>query len=95
MIKTVRFFCVVLFTGFMIAGVQPVHGAWDQLLNTLKTTVGEGNGLSTGEIVSGLKEALEVGTGKAVETVGKEGDIPWTLRSRSPCPDRSRRFRGC
>lgn len=73
MMKTTRFSCVILLMGLMVAYVHPVHGGWNELLNTLKTTVGEGSGLSTEEIVSGLKEALEVGTGKAVETVGKKG----------------------
>lgn len=94
MMKTARFLCVVLFTGLMIAGVQPVHGGWDQLLNTLKTTVGEGSGLSTGEIVSGLKEALEVGTGKAVETVGKKGGYLLDPEIKIPLPESVQKIQG-
>ena len=94
MVKTARFFCVVLFMGLMIASANPVNGGWDQLLNTLKTTVGEGNGLSTGEIVSGLKEALEVGTGKAVETVGKKEGYFLDPEIKIPLPESVQKVQG-
>lgn len=86
MMKAARFLGVVVLMGLMVAGVQPAHGGWDKLLDTLKTAVGEGDGLSTGEIVSGLKEALEVGTSKAVETVGKEGGYFLDSEIKIPLP---------
>jgi len=94
MMKTARLVCVVVFTGLMVAGVQPVRGDWNKLLDTIKTAVGEGNGLSTGEIVSGLKEALEVGTGKAVETVGKEGGYSLDPEIKIPLPGSVQKIQG-
>jgi len=94
MIKTARLVCIVVFTGFMVAGVQPVHGDWNKLLDNIKTAVGEADGLSTGEIVSGLKEALEVGTGKAVETVGKEGGYFLDPEIKIPLPGSVQKIQG-
>ena len=95
MMKTARLLCVVMLTGLMVAGVQLVHGDWGgKLLNTLKTAVGEGDGLSTREIVSGLKEALEVGTNKAVETVGKEGGYFLDPEIKIPLPGSFQKIQG-
>ncbi len=47
----------------------PAHAQWDQILKGLG--VGKPAGLSDGKVVSGLKEALRVGTENAVNSTGR------------------------
>lgn len=92
--KSVRFFivffsCSVIFTGF-----QPAQAKWGELLDTLTKGAGQGDSLSTGEIVDGLKEALEVGTDNAVKLVGKEGGYSQNPKIKIPLPGSLEKVQG-
>ena len=59
-----------LLAAVALGGSAPAHAQLDQLLRGLGG-LGRGGGLSDAKIASGLKEALEVGTGNAVAITGK------------------------
>jgi hypothetical protein len=58
----------------VVLGVITAPPAWAQLEELIRSLPGQskpaGSGLSDGKIVSGLKEALEVGAGRAVDLTG-------------------------
>ena len=78
----------------IISGVQPVHAKWGELLDTFTKATGQGSGLSTGEIVDGLKEALEIGTDNAVKLVGKEGGYSQNPEIKIPLPGSVEKVQG-
>ena len=84
--KKPGFYIVICSMVFIFAGFQPVHAKWGELLDTLTKAPGQGDGLSTGEIVDGLKEALEIGTDNAVKLVGKEGGYSENPKIKIPLP---------
>jgi hypothetical protein len=71
---------MVSFSGQLNAGFQ------DHLKNTMKA-LGGGNGLTNDEIVNGLKEALEVGTGNAVQTVAQTDGYFSNPQIKIPLPE--------
>ncbi len=92
-------FIATLFSLFLLlTGFRPVHAAdWGDLMNTVKKATeatGQGDSLSTGEIVDGLKEALEVGTDKAVKAVGQKGGYLDNPKIRIPLPGSIEKVRG-
>jgi hypothetical protein len=80
---------VLIFSGF-----QPVYAKWGELLDTLTKAAGQGDNLSTGEIVDGLKEALEIGTDNAVKLVGKEGGYSQNPEIKIPLPGSVEKVQG-
>ena len=78
----------------IFAGFQSVHAKWGELLNTLTKATGQGDSLSTGEIVDGLKEALEIGTDNAVKLVGKEGGYSQNPKIKIPLPGSVEKVQG-
>ncbi len=86
---------MVLFSfALIIGGFQPAYAKWGELLDTLNKAVGQNDGLSTGEIVDGLKEALEIGTDKAVKLVGKEGGYSQNPQIKIPLPGSVEKVQG-
>lgn len=61
---------LTLAAGFLAAGPLARPQA-DQIWKKLEGAAGENRGLSTDKITAGLKEALSVSTGKAVEATGR------------------------
>ena len=63
---------------FFLMATSPSHADWKKFLEdfsksgTTALSISEGSDLSSDTIANGLKEALEVGTRKAVENVSKE-----------------------
>ena len=92
--KAVRFFMVLFSFVLIFAGLEPVHAKWGELLDSLKKVSGQDDGLSTGEIVDGLKEALEIGTDNAVKTVGKEGGYSSNPEIKIPLPGSVEKVQG-
>ena len=50
-----------------------VTAGWQDILKGAQNVLGTSDSISESEIVEGLKEALEIGTGKAVDLVSKTG----------------------
>ena len=92
--KTTRFLVVLFSFALTFAGVQPACAKWGELLDTLKKATGQDDGLSTGEIVDGLKEALEIGTDNAVKLVGKEGGYSRNPEIKIPLPGSVEKVQG-
>ncbi len=92
--KAIRFFMVVFSAVLIFAGVQPTHAKWGEFLDSLKKATGQDDGLSTGEIVDGLKEALEIGTDNAVKMVGKTGGYSSNPAIKIPLPGSVEKIQG-
>ncbi len=75
-------------------GLEASAANWGDLLNTVKEVAGQNDTLSTGEIVDGLKEALEIGTDNAVKTVGKPGGYTDNPKIKIPLPGSIEKVRG-
>ncbi|HKI47875.1 MAG TPA: DUF4197 domain-containing protein, partial [Desulfobacteria bacterium] len=80
---------LLIFQGLAVSAAD-----WGELLNTVKQVTGQSEGLSTGEIVDGLKEALEVGTDNAVKAVGKTGGYTDNPNIKIPLPGSIEKARG-
>jgi len=85
---------VILPLMMIFQGVEASAADWGDLLNTVKQVTGQNEGLSTGEIVDGLKEALEVGTDNAVKAVGKTGGYTDNPNIKIPLPGSLEKVRG-
>jgi len=92
--KRTGFFILFFSLLLVIAGFQPACAKWGELLNTLKEATGQSDNLSTGEIVNGLKEALEIGTDNAVKLVGKEGGYSLNPEIKIPLPSSVEKVQG-
>jgi hypothetical protein len=64
-----------------------VHAGWQDFLNKAMKTVGGDKSLSDDEIVKGLKEALEIGTSTAVQTVSKTDGYFKNPQIKIPLPE--------
>ena len=83
------FFAALAFTSSRAAG-----GNFESFLNSLKQATGQGSSLSTDEMVSGLKEALEVGTSKAVSMLEKPGGYSLNPQVKIPLPETVQKIKG-
>ena len=82
-----RFFVILSLS--MVLGLAPSpseSSQWDDLFKDLKKTLG-GQSLSEDEIAKGLKEALQVGTAKAVEKVSQVNGYFNNPKIRIPLPE--------
>ncbi|ODN67041.1 DUF4197 domain-containing protein [Methylophaga muralis] len=93
-------FSVVLVTLSLGCLTAPAQADWKQFLNDFSKSgtaiLGnqQGSDLSTDMIANGLKEALEVGTRKAVENVSQEGGYLNNPQIRIPLPPRVQQAAG-
>ena len=92
--KRTGFYVMICSVALIFSGVQPVGAKWGELLDTLTKAAGQNDSLSTGEIVDGLKEALEIGTDNAVKLVGKEGGYLQNPKIKIPLPGSIEKVRG-
>ena len=63
------------------------HAGFQDLLNEAKKIFSSDDGLTEGEIISGLKEALQIGTSEAVQVVSKVNGYYKNPDIRIPLPD--------
>ncbi|MBN2033072.1 MAG: DUF4197 domain-containing protein [Deltaproteobacteria bacterium] len=69
-----------------LASASPAFPQWGDVLKGLQKSLG-GQSFSEDEIVRGLKEALEVGTAKAVESVSKVDGYYGNSQIKIPLPE--------
>jgi hypothetical protein len=81
----------VLLITIFVAHAPAAHAAFGDIFEGAKKILGLDTGLSTDTIVRGLKEALQIGTGNAVETVSKLGGYSGNPRIKIPLPDSVRK----
>jgi hypothetical protein len=80
-----RFFLTMTFSiVFTFTQVSPASSQWRDILDDIKKALG---GQSENEIVEGLKEALRVGTSRAVEKVAKVNGYFNNSKIRIPLPE--------
>ena len=72
-------FIWVFSTTFVAAGFQDI-------LKEAQKMLGTSDSISESEIVEGLKQALEIGTGKAVDLVSKQGGYYNNPEIKIPLP---------
>ena len=84
--KAIRHFGIILVVTLGLLQLTPAHAQFGDLLQGIKKAVGLGGGLTEEKIVEGLKEALEIGTRNAVETVSKVGGYYENPKIRIPLP---------
>ena len=89
-----RLVILVLPLLFFFQGLEASATDWGALLDTVTKAAGQNERLSTGEIVDGLKEALEIGTENAVEAVGKAGGYADNPEIKIPLPGSIEKVRG-
>lgn len=77
---------VVLCLVAMALCAQPVRAGFGDFFSGVKDVFSGGASLSDGDIVSGLKEALQVGVGNAVTQVGQAGGYLGNPQIRIPLP---------
>ena len=76
---------VVVVTLLALAPFQPCHAKFGDFLKNIKKVLGVGE-LSEEKIINGLKEALEIGTGNAVNLVSKMNGYYKNPRIKIPLP---------
>ncbi|MGD8513589.1 MAG: DUF4197 domain-containing protein [Deltaproteobacteria bacterium] len=84
--KTIRHFSIILLLTLGLFQLTPAHAQFGDLLQGIKKAVGLGGGLTEERIIEGLKEALEIGTQNAVETVSKVGGYYENPKIKIPLP---------
>jgi hypothetical protein len=67
--------------------IAPAHGGFGDFFKGVKDAVQGNQQLSQSQIIDGLKEALEVGTGNAVKTVSQVGGYLENPVIKIPLPD--------
>jgi hypothetical protein len=85
--STHRLLVVLLLGVFGFFRTEPVHAGFGDFFRGVKDTVQGETELSQSQIVEGLKEALVVGTGNAVEKVSQVGGYLENPAIRIPLPD--------
>jgi Protein of unknown function (DUF4197) len=68
--------------------IPMAHAGWSDFLKDLKATVTNDEGLTNSEIVDGLKQALSVGTQKAVTYVSKTDGYFGNPQIKIPLPEK-------
>jgi hypothetical protein len=84
-----RAFRLLLFSIMMVlvlAQFTQAQSQWGDVLKGAQKALGVGGGLSDSKIVDGLKEALHIGTGNAVQIVSKAGGYYNNPKIKIPLP---------
>lgn len=84
--KTFRFLVLSILMVFTMVHFVQAQSLWGDLFKGAKETLGIGGALSDSKIVDGLKEALQIGTGNAVQTVSAVGGYANNPKIRIPLP---------
>ena len=91
----IRHVLVLLFT-VALAMATPVtaHAQWEDLFKKFKESVGLSEGLSTDQIIAGLKDALHVGTENAVEITSRVNGFYDNPEIKIPLPGAVQKVEG-
>jgi hypothetical protein len=84
--KTFRLVVVSTLMILAIARFTQAQSPWGDMLKGAQKALGVGAGLSDSKIVDGLKQALQIGTGNAVQTVSKVGGYYNNPNIKIPLP---------
>jgi hypothetical protein len=84
--KRSRLFAILPLIAFGFLQLTPAHAQFGDFLQSIKKAVGPSGGLTEGKIIEGLKEALQIGTRNAVETVSRAGGYYDNPKIKIPLP---------
>jgi hypothetical protein len=85
--KTIRLFLAITLLIFIVFMTQGAMAQLDSIMKKAQESLGLGGGLSEGKIIDGLKQALEVGTAKAVDLVSKTDGYYKNPQIKIPLPE--------
>jgi hypothetical protein len=85
---------IFLLTTLFMGRLYSAHAQWGDMFKKLKESVGLSEELSTEKIIEGLKEALQVGTGNAVEIVSQMNGYYQNPKIRIPLPGAVKKVEG-
>lgn len=86
-VQALRIFTILVLTALGVFQSAPSRAGFGDFLQGIKKAVEGDGGLSESKMIDGLKEALQVGTGNAVETVSKIGGYYENPQIKIPLPD--------
>ena len=92
--KIYRVLLLLSIVALAIAGPIPARAQWDDLFKKFKESVGLSEGLSTDQIIAGLKDALHVGTEKAVEITSRVNGFYDNPKIKIPLPGSVQKVEG-
>jgi hypothetical protein len=84
--KTVRLLFLSIIMVLVISQFTQAQSQWGDVLKGAQKALGVGGALSDSKIVDGLKEALQIGTDNAVQTVSKVGGYYNNPKIKIPLP---------
>ena len=84
--QTFRLSFLSMWVFLLIAQVALAEFQWTDILKDAQKSLGFGEGLSDSKIIEGLKEALQIGTTNAVQTVSKVGGYSNNPKIKIPLP---------
>jgi hypothetical protein len=85
--KTIRLFLAITLLVFVMFMTNGAMAQLDSIMKKAQESLGLGGGLSEGKIIEGLKQALEVGTAKAVDLVSKTDGYYKNPQIKIPLPE--------
>jgi hypothetical protein len=85
--KTFRLLLLSIMMVLVLVQFTQAQSQWGDVLKGAQKALGVGGGLSDSKIVDGLKEALQVGTGNAVQIVSKAGGYYNNPKIKIPLPE--------
>ena len=92
--KTICSFFIFTLVTLAVACPYSAAGQFESFLNSLKQAVGQNSTPGADEIISGLKEALQTGTEKAVAVLEKPGGYSLNPEVKIPLPESVRKIKG-
>ena len=86
--KRQRILIIVVLLALGIGQMPPAHAQFGDILKGIKKAVCLDGELPESKIIEGLKEALEIGTGKAVGLVSQLDGYNKNSKIKIPLPDK-------
>lgn len=85
---------IFLMMTLFMSRLYSAHAQWGDIFKKLKESIGLSEELSTEKIIEGLKEALQVGTGNAVEIASQLNGYYQNPKIRIPLPGAVQKIEG-
>ena len=84
--RNFRIFCVSTIMVLVMVPLAQAQSQYGDILKKAQKALAGGGGLTESKIIDGLKEALQLGTGNAVQTVSQVGGYYNNAKIRIPLP---------
>jgi hypothetical protein len=84
--KNFKILCITMLLVLAMVPITPAQSQFGDILKGAQKALGVGGGLSENKIADGLKEALQIGTGNAVQTISRVGGYYNNPKIKIPLP---------